>query len=132
MEQIIKDMILKRGCDVDAGKLPQTLSADVSKKESGRVEQKAQNALSPAGQRNTQTSQGPSSLFVPRPAKQEIRNCMSLDRSLQNRIVLDVANALLAMTEGQSDHPRSEDVDGHSNQTLTSLGKPVSQWNRGG
>ena len=148
MEKTIKDMILRRGCDIERGKLPQTLCANVSNMDKSdgvcSVDKEMQDSSDKTGQvssleqQSAQTSEdsfASSTLsFKPRAAKQEMRNCMSLERSLQDYIVLTVAKALLALTEIHAENGKPCRSDEHSvdEDVVTSLGKPVSEWNRGG
>ena len=60
--------------------------------------------------------------FLPREAKETVRNCTQLNNGVKNSIIENVTTALL-----QSERSYSADQD-----SLTSKGRPCSDWNCGG
>ena len=168
-DTIIKEMILRRGCDLNAGNIPETL-VPVSTKQSlchglnGQfLEEKSPcksfqqiddqihgtAAISAHGLCNresfsTQTpmtecysnvcsSQVSKSTFQPRPSKEPMRNCTTLDRSLKDFIVNTVARNLLGLPLKSDEEPVIDPASGIAKlQPAFTSGTCTSSWRRGG
>lgn len=163
-DKVIKDMILQRGCDVDACVIPRTSTGEKDlieppRKSSRRItgplsheNPEDMNCLEIAGREQKQSvstcavscnnnrqsesfghqSNSPvvsSSTFQPRPAKEPMRNCTSLDQSLKDFIVNTVARKLLGIPlktdELSPDTTSAVDTSQPSCSSSTS-------WRRGG
>lgn len=74
----------------------------------------------------TGNSSRPSTVFQPREHTIEVRNCSQLSKSLKDFIVNSVVQALL-----KKDESKNED-SGESEERLTSTGKPLRKWTKGG
>ena len=178
-------MILKRGCDVDAGNIPETLASSTIKRNfchdicrtsvedkdllgppcktlhqvdkplfHENHERNSAEIHGPKHQQNvvttaidvsglynhgesfsTQTpvtnfSQVSSAAFQPRPSKEPMRNCTSLDRSLKDFIVNTVAQKLLGLplkSDDSASPGTSSGVD--KSQPVSSC---TSSWRKGG
>ena len=60
--------------------------------------------------------------FLPREAKEKVRNCTQIDKDVKSSIVIKVFTKLLM----------SENTFGGEGDSLTSKGCPVATWNTGG
>ena len=158
-------MILQRGCDVDAGVIPETIAPGASTGEKDLIEPphkssrrttgslshenpEDMNCLGIAGREQKQSVLScavfrqsesfdhqststivSSSTFQPRPAKEPMRNCTSLDQSLKDFIVNTVARKLLGVSlktdELSPDTTSAVDTSQASRSSSTS-------WRRGG
>ena len=163
-DKVIKDMILQRGCDVDACVIPDTLAPRTPTEEKDMIEpphkssrrttgplshenpedmncleidgrEQKQSVLSCAVScNNIRQSESfdhqsnstivSSSTFQPRPAKEPMRNCTSLDQSLKDFIVNTVARKLLGVSL-KTDTTSAVDTSQPSCSSSTS-------WRRGG
>ena len=167
-DKVIKDMILQRGCDVDACVIPETIAPRTSSEEKDLIEPPRKssrrttgplshenpedmNCLEIAGCEekrvlscavscnNIRQSESfdhqlnstivSSSTFQPRPAKEPMRNCTSLDQSLKDFIVNTVARELLGVSlktdELSPDTTSAVNTSQPSRSSLTT-------WRRGG
>lgn len=171
-ESVIKEMISKRGCDIDAGNIPETLipasgTQTLHDEQGGQYvkektsfkscEQTEDQILENGHQQHTaitsevtdssiyngdnackDSSNSCSSnvavpTFQPRPTKEPMRNCTTLNRSLKEFIVNTVARNLLSLPLNSDKGHLADSASGVTDsQATVSRGIDSVQWRMGG
>ncbi|KXJ27835.1 putative tRNA (uracil-O(2)-)-methyltransferase [Exaiptasia diaphana] len=146
METKIKNLIRERGCDIDSGQQPQTFQIstkstnDVPTRETHDTLSESEKSIEtkvkcsndsedidggPPCKKPVLVSEHSShNAFQPREQRIEVKNCSQLSKSLKEFIVGTILQALL-----KKDHNNSCCEGEHK---LTSTGKPLRIWRKGG